>query len=459
MKDRLFNRLILGLGLALAVGFAVGLATSAFLGVPIVAALSTLIASSAATAVLVAASLPSLAEPVQRLISALKSGSEPTSLLLQELGALGEAVAAAWSAWRETVAELREERALLQAILKRMDEAIIVFGENGAVILANPAAQKLFQLPNDFSGRRLTELDLPFGLMEMVQTAFRHKLPQFGEVQTLHPEERFLDAYATPLFVGGQLKGVLLVTRDLTELKRLERIRKDFVANVSHELRTPVAALRSLAEALLMGGKDDPEVREEFLKAIADETERVSKLLDNLMDLARIEAGQREWRLQETPVHEIVGQVFERFKGIAAQKGLRMVTDVPEDLTVKTDPDALVQVLSNLVDNAIKYTPEGEVSVKGEKVTAADGDWVVISVSDTGIGIPPEHLPRIFERFYRVDKARSRQLGGFGLGLSIAKHITESLGGKITVQSEVGKGSTFAIWLPERDDRKPDDRS
>ncbi|MCX7642303.1 MAG: ATP-binding protein [Armatimonadetes bacterium] len=448
MKNRFVNRLTLTASIAVGLGFGFGLMVSVLLKVSLPLAVAALAASSIATMVLLAFALPSFYEPIQRLTTALQRGEEPSSLLLQELGALGEAIALAWKSWKETVMELREERALLQAILRRMDEAIIVTQDNGTVILANPAAQKLFQLPTDYVRKRLTELDLPFGLMELAQNAIRRKLPQMGEIHIVHPEEKFLDAYATPLLINGQVEGILLVARDLTKLKRLEQIRKDFVANVSHELRTPIATLRSLAEALLMGGKDDPEVRDNFLQAIVEESERMSRLIDNLLELARIESGRMEWHLQEVSVTDIVKEVIERFKTIASQKGLVVTFDVRDDLSVRTDPEALAQILSNLVDNAVKYTMQGEVTVRAEQVETVDGKWVVINVSDTGVGIPPEHLPRIFERFYRVDKARSRQLGGFGLGLSIAKHLVESLGGKITVQSQVGKGSTFSIWLP-----------
>ncbi len=418
------------------------------LKVPFPIALAVLSVALVTTAILFALKLPSLIEPIQRLTVTLRRGETPSSLLLQELGELGEAISAAWRNWKETVSELREERALLQAILRRMDEAIIVARENGSVLLVNPAAEKMFRLPADCAQRRLTELNLPFEFLELAQNALRQKLPQMGEVHIVRPEEKFLDAYATPLLVNGQLEGVLLVARDLTELKRLERIRKDFVANVSHELRTPIATLKSLAEALLMGGKDDPEVMENFLQAIVEESERMGRLIDNLLELARIEAGQWEQQRQKVSVADITRQIVERFSPAAAQKGLAIVVSVPDQLSVNTDADALMQILSNLVDNAVKYTMQGEVAIKAEKVETADGEWIVISVRDTGIGIPQEHLPRIFERFYRVDKARSRQLGGFGLGLSIAKHLTESLGGKIAVQSQVGKGSTFSIWLP-----------
>jgi len=445
---KLAKRLIAPLVSAAVFGAAFGTAIAWWLQEPLGRAFISVVAGIFVALSIVFVSLRSLTEPLQRLTASLQANEKPSNLLLKELGELGQALSSAWQRWEEAFEQLKGEQTLMSAILGRMAEAVIATDEDGKVLLINPAAESMLRLPKDWAGKRLTELPLPFELLDLVQRALRQGTPQWDELHFLFPEERFLEVYASPLFVDGRRAGALLVARDLTGLKRLERIRKDFVANVSHELRTPIATLRSLAEALLMGGKDDPKVRDDFLQTIVSETERMSRLLDNLLELARIEAGQREWLMQTVKVCEVVNQVTERLKFAASRKGLTLVSDVPEDLVLETDPDALAQALFNLVDNAIKYTHEGEVSIRCEKVTTADRDWVVISVSDTGIGIPPEHLPRIFERFYRVDKARSRQLGGFGLGLSIAKHIVENLGGKIVVKSEVGKGSTFSVWLP-----------
>lgn len=433
--------------IATLIGVSVGVITAAWLDISLTKAIALAVAATLSASAAFAFFARSFVESLQQLKVALQKGEEPNALLLQELGALGEALAAAWQRWSTTVTQLREEQALLQAMLKRMAEAVVVADEHGNILLINPAAEQLFHSKAP-TQRRVAELRLPFELLELMQRALHTNTPQMGEVQMLRPDERLLDAYAAPLSVGGKTIGVLLVARDLTELKRLEQVRKDFVANVSHELRTPIATLRSLTEALLMGGKDDPEVRDNFLNAIAEETERMERLLDNLLALAQIESGKRAWLHQTVAVAEIVAQVVERFRPTASQKGLRMFTEVDAGLTVTTDPDALVQILSNLMDNAVKYTLQGEITVTAERIETVDGAWVVISVRDTGVGIPPEHLPRIFERFYRVDKARSRQRGGFGLGLSIAKHLAENLGGTITVQSQVGKGSTFAVWLP-----------
>ncbi len=392
--------------------------------------------------------LLSLQANLQRLQTLLEKGETISQLTWQELGELGQALASIWQQAQEATERLREERALLQAVLQRMTEAVMVIDEQGTLILANPSAETQFHLPSNYHRRRLSELELPFAILELVQRTLRSKTPQVDEVQILYPEEQILDTYALPLSVGGKTVGVLLVARDLTELKRLEKLRRDFVANVSHELRTPIATMRSLAEALLMGGKDDPEVRDKFLSSIAEEAERMGRLIDNLLELARIETGRREWRRKLVALEEIVQQVIDRLRPQADAKGLSLQWRIPDPLEVYTDPDALTQILFNLIDNAIKYTHQGYVVVEAEQVSAPDGQWVTIHVRDTGIGISPEHLSRIFERFYRVDKARSRQLGGYGLGLSIAKHLAEAQGGKITVQSQVGKGSTFTLWLP-----------
>ncbi|MFA0753937.1 MAG: hypothetical protein IMHGJWDQ_001718 [Candidatus Fervidibacter sp.] len=448
MQDKFVQRLWWSLFVALGSGMAAGMLTAWWLGLSGLKGWLPVLAATQSAGLVFALFTPSLTEPLQRLTEILRRGEEPSTLLLQELGALGEALAVAWQRWQKAMGELQEEQALLQAVLERMTEAVLVADEHGHILLANAAAERFFPLQGGYLHRRLTELHLPFALLELAQKALRTGTPQWGEVQTLHPEERFLYAYAVPLTKDEKRMGVLLVARDLTELKRLERIRRDFVANVSHELRTPISTFRSLVEALLIGGADDPQVRDRFLQALVEEAERMGRLVDNLLELARVEAGQRKWRWQTVSVSQVAREVAARLRPQAAAKGLTVTVHVPDSLTVQADPDALTQILFNLLDNAIKYTQQGEVSVTAERVAASEGEWVVIHVRDTGIGIPPEHLPRIFERFYRVDKARSRQVGGFGLGLSIVKHLVEAHKGKITVQSRAGEGSTFSVWLP-----------
>ena len=370
---------------------------------------------------------------------------------------------------QETQAELQREKEKSEAMLTRMADGIIVTDVSGRIVLFNPAAERIFGIPAQRAlDKTVTDVFMDYDLSTMLARALGQGVPQTGEVKVERPQEGTLDVFVTLVETeGGQGHGAVIVLHDLTEIRRLENVRRDFVANVSHELRTPVASIRAMAETLLMGAKDDPEAAQQFLETMLKETERLSSLLDDLLELARIEAGKREPRKVDLNVRELVETVLNKLRPHAERKQLTVTVDVPDNLTLRADPDAMQQILVNLLDNAIKYTPNGgNVRVKGEgrgrkgKEGEDNGSLpflpplspsfpcVVLSVSDTGVGIPREHLLRIFERFYRVDKARSREMGGTGLGLSIVKHLVESQGGQMTVESEVGRGSTFTVTLP-----------
>ncbi|MCS6861043.1 MAG: cell wall metabolism sensor histidine kinase WalK [Abditibacteriales bacterium] len=381
-----------------------------------------------------------------------------------EIGELTTALNALSLRLLETQAELQREKEKSEAMLTRMADGIIVTDVSGRIVLFNPAAERIFGLPAQRAlGRTVTDIFMDYDLSTMLTRALGQGVPQTAEVKVERPQERILNVFVTLVETEGrQGHGAVIVLHDLTEIRRLENIRRDFVANVSHELRTPVASLRAMAETLLMGAKDDPEAAQQFLETMLKETERLSVLLDDLLELARIEAGKREPRKVDLNLRELVETVLNKLRPHAERKQLNLAVDVPEDLTLRADPDAMQQILVNLLDNAIKYTPSGgSVTVTG-KVRGNDGipsipflsstspslPYVVLSVSDTGVGIPHEHLPRIFERFYRVDKARSREMGGTGLGLSIVKHLVEMQGGKVTVESAVGRGSVFTVTLP-----------
>lgn len=355
--------------------------------------------------------------------------------------------------------ELQQEKEKSEAMLQRMADGIIVTDVSGRIVLFNPAAERIFGIPAARAvGRTITDVFMDYDLSAMLARALSQGVPQTGEVKVERPQERILDVFVTLVETeGGQGHGAVIVLHDLTEIRRLENIRRDFVANVSHELRTPIASLRAMSETLLMGAKDDPEASQQFLETMLKETERLSSLLDDLLELARIEAGKREPRRVDLNVRELVETVLNKLRPHAERKQLHLTVDVPDDLTLRADPDAMQQILVNLLDNAIKYTPNGgSVTVRGEVMGDKEMDGgsssslpsVVLSVSDTGVGIPREHQSRIFERFYRVDKARSREMGGTGLGLSIVKHLVEAQGGQVTVESEVGRGSTFTVTLP-----------
>ena len=258
---------------------------------------------------------------------------------------------------------------------------------------------------------------------------------------------RFLEINALALRGrDGGRDGAILVFHDLTRLRELESVRQDFVANVSHELRTPLSLIKSAVETLLDGGKDNPATLRRFLEIIDRHANRLTLLIDDLLLLSTLDSGRLRLQLQPVSVRTAVQEVSEDFSAHARARGTAIVLDVPGDLVAKADPDRLRQVLSNLIDNAIKYgRPEGRTTVQARGL--ADGS-IEISVGDDGPGIPPEAQARIFERFFRVDKARSREQGGTGLGLSIVKHVVQAHGGEVRLVSALGAGSTFAFTLP-----------
>jgi two-component system, OmpR family, phosphate regulon sensor histidine kinase PhoR len=263
----------------------------------------------------------------------------------------------------------------------------------------------------------------------------------------LRVHARVLAVHGTPL-PGSPPPGAVLVFHDVTELRRLERMRQDFVANVSHELKTPLASIKAYTETLLDWALHDENVNVRFLKRIEEQADRLNQLILDLLSLARLESGQEVYEHKPLALVPVLGPWIESHRGRAEARSLGLSLDfgaLDEETLIMADEEAIRQILDNLIDNAIKYTPEGgTVSI----TCRLDGDLVALEVADTGIGIPRDDLPRVFERFYRVDKARSRELGGTGLGLSIVKHLIQSIGGQITVDSRVGAGSVFTVQLP-----------
>ncbi|MEQ8838679.1 MAG: ATP-binding protein, partial [Lacipirellulaceae bacterium] len=251
--------------------------------------------------------------------------------------------------------------------------------------------------------------------------------------------------HGTPL-PGEPCPGVVLVIDDVTAMKKLEGLRQQFVSNVSHELKTPLSSIKAYTETLLNGAIEDEENRVRFLERIDEQADRLNQLIHDMLSLARIEAGRDILDVKSLPLAPLISQCVADHESLAASKPVRLVNEAAEtSLKVAADEESLRQVLSNLIDNALKYTPpDGEVRVRVQQ----DEELVTIEVADTGIGIAPQHQDRLFERFYRVDKARSRELGGTGLGLSIVKHLCQAMNGEVTVSSEIGKGSQFRVKLP-----------
>lgn len=343
---------------------------------------------------------------------------------------------------------LSEEKNRLSAILTSMTEGVMVLDRHGTILLVNAAFGEMFQLHNrQVVGRSSLEVLRHYALIEMVKVVLDTLNSQSRELGLQLDQERYFHVQAS-IVPNDKTQGVcaVLVFHDITEIKRLERVRKDFVANVSHELRTPLTSIKGYIEALLDGAKDDPERCLEFLRILQKHADRLNNIISDLLTLSQIESGQYIWKREPVKVADVVERAMAVLRPLAQKKQHQISVEIPEGLpAVIGDGEKLAQVMINLLDNAIKYTPDSGRIVIEAKPSA---DKIRISVADTGIGIPGKDLSRIFERFYRVDRARSRELGGTGLGLSIVKHIVEAHGGKVSVESEPGKGSRFTVSLP-----------
>jgi two-component system phosphate regulon sensor histidine kinase PhoR len=345
---------------------------------------------------------------------------------------------------RDIIRDLSGERNKLSAVLDTMGDGVVVIRSEGQLELLNRAAEELLQLTEQEAvGRRFMETVRDHELQRLVSQSLETGRQQHGDVELLH-RHRYLSAVATPLLGGGP-SGVLLTLHDLTNTRQVEATRREFVSNVSHEFRTPLASLKAMVETLENGALEEPKVARDFIGRIHKEIDRLNSLVGDLLELSRLERGQTELRLSPIDLGSLVEEVRAQFQARAKAKGIALEIDLPDGLPqVMGEPDRLRQVLVNLLDNALKFTPDGG----RVKVSASDkGHAVEVSLSDTGIGIPAEHLPHIFERFYKVDRSRRDQ--GIGLGLAIAKHIILAHGGEVRVNSEEGRGSTFSFTVPK----------
>jgi two-component system phosphate regulon sensor histidine kinase PhoR len=346
---------------------------------------------------------------------------------------------------RSMMHELAEEKVKLEAIFAKTDDGLVVVDQQARIRLINPAASQILGLnPAQVVGKTIIESTLHHDLSELADRVLRTGKPASLEIQISMPSEKYLNIYVSPLERPSGPAGAVLVIHNLTATRQIDLVRRDFVANVSHELRTPLASIKAMAETILLRGKTDPEVGLGFAEKIQTQADRLTALSEDLLDLAKIEAG-RDIRAEKFDFFDLSTKVVTEVIPLALRRNIDIFNNIQPDTMVNADPDAAYQVIGNLVDNAIKYTPAGgKVTLNAEINT----QWVAITVSDTGIGIPQGDLSRIFERFYRVDKARSRDSGGTGLGLSIVKHLVESHGGKVTVESTPNKGTSFTFTLP-----------
>lgn len=424
--DRM-NRASQGIALAIVLG---GLAAIA-----LAVGLATLIARS-------------IARPINDLtvVAGLVAGGDLTqrarSSSRSEVGRLAEAFDLMAERLESTVKTISAERNTLAGILSTMADGLLIVDGLGRVTMANRAASALLRVPESaLEGRSYVEALRDHELSSVVQRCLSERAPSSGTSE-VGPGRRLLRIVAAPLV--GETRGALALLQDLTEVRRVEMVRRDFIANVSHELRTPLASLKAVVETLEEGAIEDHEAARDFLAKMHGEVDGLAQLVSELLELSRIESGQASLRIEPTAVDGLVRQSVERLLAQAERAGLAIGVDLPLEIpAVAADSQRVQQLLLNLIHNAIKFTPAG-----GRITVAArpDGDDVVFTVSDTGVGIPEEDLTRIFERFYKTD--RSRSAGGTGLGLAIAKHIAQAHGGRIWAESTEGGGSRFFFTLP-----------
>jgi two-component system phosphate regulon sensor histidine kinase PhoR len=334
-----------------------------------------------------------------------------------------------------------------EALFDSMAEGLLLLDETGRIQLANRAFTQLFGVNTEIRSRTIIEALRLHELTELVDILGTQKQVLGRELKIARPHERWLQVNGSAIFdAAGRRHGTVLVFHDLTRLKKLERTRQEFVANVSHELRTPLSLIKGYVETLLDGAKDNPEVVGKFLQTIDRNAERLRLLIEDLLTISELESGRVKLNLQSVSLRSLTEKVVADFRERAGARQMNLTAQVP-DLRLHADADRVEQVLCNLVDNAIKYgRTQGQVCVAARR---ADDRQIEISVQDDGPGIPPEAIERVFERFYRVDKARSREQGGTGLGLSIVKHIVQGHGGRAWATSQLGHSATFYFTLPE----------
>lgn len=380
-----------------------------------------------------------------------------------EIGQLGQALNTMAHRLEERLAQLEEERAKGTAILDGMVEGVLAVDGENRILFINTGACRLFHASSaGAAGRPFLEVIRNKEMVDLLERTLRGGTFAQQELHIFTPVERVLQVHAAPLKVRERAPGVIVVMHDVTELRRLEMVRTEFVANVSHELRTPLTSIKGYLETLLEGGLEDREHARPFLEVIHKHADRLGRLVDDLLDLSNLELGRIPLHRRPTTLAEVVDNAMAVYEHQAAKQEITLRANIPHDLPpVLADRDRLAQVLINLLDNSLKFTPKGgQITVMAGCVRkpgrdgsilpgrASPAECVEISVDDTGIGIPSQDLPRVTERFFRVDKGRSRELGGTGLGLAIVKHLVKAHGGDMMIDSQLNKGTTVRFTLP-----------
>ncbi len=346
--------------------------------------------------------------------------------------------------------KLSSEKDRLEKLLDKIKTGVFLVNEQGRVQQINPAARDMLGVENGRGqGEPILEIIKDYDLKQKIETALEKKEEMTYEIKIILPTERILETHVTPLETENKTPSsvVMVVLQDITAFQKLAQMRSDFVANVSHELRTPLTSIRGFAETIIEEGFEDEKSAKHFINIIKQEADRLTRLIDDLLDLSRIESGEVRMSYKKTNLNNLISETLEKLHSQLDKASIELHVDMPKETILLTaDPDRISQVLINFIDNSMKYTHRNGkiwVRVKEEEQT------VQVEVEDNGVGIPSQDLDRIFERFYRVDKARTRRSGGTGLGLAIVKHIVEAHGGRVFVNSTPGKGTTFGFLLPK----------
>jgi len=342
------------------------------------------------------------------------------------------------------------QRNHLETVLTSMLEGVIAVDSEERIVSINRAAAQLFENePENCQNKSIQEVIRSSALQQLIRNALNNPNPAEEDITVYQNEERVIDVKSSPLMdAGRQQIGTLVVFNDVTQLRHLENMRRDFVANVSHEIKTPLTAIKGFVETLQQGKVDKAEEKERFLGIIQKHVDRLNSIIEDLLVLSRIEQEdeRKEIKLQQVKIRDIFEAAIQLCRSKAEEKKIRIELDCDKETTAVLDPTLIEQAVANLLDNALKYSePQSMVLVRSHRKNSE----MVISVKDHGIGIAQKHLPRLFERFYRVDKSRSRSMGGTGLGLAIVKHIAQAHGGQVMVESRLGEGSCFSIHLPQ----------
>jgi two-component system phosphate regulon sensor histidine kinase PhoR len=373
-----------------------------------------------------------------------------------ELGSLSKAIGEIGIELRDKIEEISKEKDYLQTTLKGMTEGVLVVDGRGRILMANDALRDLLSLSSDVADKMPLEIIRNAELEEAIRKTLQGGKNVALELNVATSGGKTLEVNVVGILHsseamdkdGEEIGGAIAVFHDITRLKELEKIRQDFVANVSHELRTPLTTIKGYAETLLEGALKE-EVAFQFVQVIKRHTDRLTKIVEDLLMLSKIESKEFRLKMEIISLRDLIDDVIDFVKEPAEKKKISIFRyEIPSSLALRADRNYLEQVLVNLLDNAIKYTPEGG-RIRISAIEKDPGE-IQFLIEDNGIGIPREDLPRIFERFYRVDKGRSQELGGTGLGLSIVKHLVQAHGGKVWVDSQLGKGSTFYFTLPKQ---------